>query len=102
MASLQGRTSVLRRTELFEPIAGEQLRKLLAGGRTRDRIAGIWPVGDANIGRFVADRGKRYEDYAFIPVHGRYYVALLAFERASGRYAGAFYTHDRLPTLYRY
>jgi hypothetical protein len=101
-ASLQGRSGVLRRTELFEPLEGEQLKKLLAAGRSRDRIAGVWPIADANIQRFLAERGKRFEDYAFIPVHGRYYVALLAFERAGGRYEGAFYVHDRLPTLYRY
>jgi len=93
---------VLRRTELFEPLAGEQLKRLLAGGRSRERIAGVWPLADANIGRFLAEHGKGFEDYAFIPVHGRYYVALLAFERGSGRYAGALYAHDRLPTLYGY
>jgi hypothetical protein len=102
LASMQGRTGVLRRTELFDPLEGEHLKKLLAAGRNRERIAGVWPIGNANIERFLAERGKRFEDYAFIPVHGRYYVALLAFERASGRYAGALYVHDRLPTLYRY
>lgn len=101
-ASLQGRSGVLRRTELFEPLEGEQLKKLLAAGRSRDRIAGVWPIAHANIQRFLAERGKRFEDYAFIPVHGRYYVALLAFERAGGRYEGSFYVHERLPTLYRY
>jgi hypothetical protein len=101
-ATLQGRSGVLRRTELFEPLAGEHLKKLLAAGRSRERIAGVWPIGNANLERFLAERGKRFEDYAFIPVHGRYYLALLAFERASGRYAGALYAHDRLPTLYRY
>jgi hypothetical protein len=101
-ASLQGRTGALRRTELFEPLAGEQLEKLLAAGRGRDRITGVWPNADASIGRFLSERGKRYEDYAFIPVQGRYYIALLAFERPGGRYAGALYTHDRLRTLYRY
>jgi hypothetical protein len=101
-ASLQGRTGVLRRTELFEPLAGEQLKKLLAAGRSRERIAGVWPVAAANIDRFLAEHGKRFDDYAFVPLHGRYYLAVLAFERASGRYAGAFYAHDRLPTLYRY
>lgn len=101
-ASMHGRSGVLRRTELFEALTGEQLKKLLAAGRSHERIAGIWPIGNANVERFLAERGKRFEDYAFVPVHGRYYVGLLAFERASGRYAGALYTHDRLPTLYRY
>jgi hypothetical protein len=101
-ASQQGRTGILRRTELFEPLQAEQLKKLLAAGRSRDRIAGVWPIANANVERFLAERGKRYEDYALVPLHGRYYVALLAFERPGGRYAGAFYAHDRLPTLYRY
>lgn len=101
-ASLQGRTGVLRRSELYEPLEGEQLKKLLAAGRSRDRIAGVWPIANASIDSFLAAHGGRFEDYAFVPLHGRYYVALLAFERASGRHKGALYVHDRLPTLYHY
>lgn len=101
-ATLQGRTGILRRTELLEPLEGAQLKKLLAAGRSHERVSGLWPVADANIRNFLAERARRYEDYAFIPLHGRYYVALLAFERAGGRYAGALYVHHRLPTLYRY
>ena len=40
---------------------------------------------------FAAARGRRFEDYAFVPVHGRFQTALLALERPSGRYAGAVY-----------
>lgn len=88
--------SVFRRTELYEPLRGAPLERLLAAGRDQRRVSGLWPLTAAQIDRFLAERGARFEDYAFVPIHGRYYVALLAFERASGRYAQAFYTHDRL------
>ncbi len=91
-----GGSSVLRRTELFEPLRGAQLERMLAGARDERRLAALWPLARPRIERFLAERGARFEDYAFVPIHGRYYIALAAFERATGRYAGALYTHDRL------
>ncbi|MGH8704104.1 MAG: hypothetical protein ACREUO_01665 [Burkholderiales bacterium] len=102
LAGLTGKASVLRRTELFEPLAGAHLESLVAAGRSRTRIAEVWPIASANVDRFLAERGGRFEDYAFVPMQGRYYIALLAFEHRTGRYAGALYTHDRLATLYGY
>ncbi len=101
-AGFEGKGSVLRRTELFEPLQGAHLASLLDSSRGRERIAQVWPIGSENVDRFLAERGVRFEDYAFLPLQGRYYIALLVFERRTGRYAGAVYTHNRLATLYGY
>ena len=44
---------------------------------------------------YGGERGKKFDDYAFVPVHGRFQTALLALERPSGRYAGAVYVPEK-------
>lgn len=90
-AQLHGLPSVLRQTERYERLEGRQLEAAFATARSRERIALVWPGGEAKVDAFVAERGRRFEDYAFIPVHGRFQTALLALERPGGRYAGAVY-----------
>lgn len=87
---LRGLPSVFRQTARYEALA-PHLGEVFLVARSRERIRMVWPEAEARAEAFAAARGRRFEDYAFVPVHGRFQTALLALERPSGRYAGAVY-----------
>ncbi len=88
---LQGLPSVFRQTERYEKLEGRHLAEVFAVARSRERIRMVWPEAEARADKFAADRGRKFDDYVFVPVHGRFQSALLALERPDGRYAGAVY-----------
>lgn len=88
---LQGLPSVFRQAERYERLEGRHLEEVFRVSRSRERIRMVWPEAEARADAFAAERGRRFEDFAFVPVHGRFQSALLALERPSGRYAGAVY-----------
>jgi len=92
---LQGLPSVFRQAERYERLEGTHLEEMFKVARSKERIAMIWPEAVANTERFAAARGKTFDDFVFIPVHGRFQSALLAFERPGGRYAGAVYLPEK-------
>lgn len=92
---LKGLPSVFRRTELYERLDGAHMQEVFKVARTRERIGMVWPEAVASTERFAAGRGKSFDDYVFVPVHGRFQSALLAFERKDGRYAGAVYLPEK-------
>lgn len=88
---MRGLPSVFRQAERYEKFAGPHVEEAFKVARSRERVAMVWPGGEAAMDKFVAERGRKLEDYAFVPVHGRFHTALLALERPDGRYAGAVY-----------
>jgi hypothetical protein len=94
-AQMRGLPSVFRRTELYEKLEGTHLEEMFKVARGKDRIRMVWPEAVERTERFAAARGKVFEDFAFIPVHGRFHSALLAFERPGGKYAGAVYLPEK-------
>ncbi len=87
---LRGLPSVFRQTERYERLDAH-LNDVFLVSRSRERIRMVWPEAEAKADAFAAERGRKFEDYAFVPVHGRFQTALLVLERPSGRYAGAVY-----------
>ncbi len=86
MAGLTGQTTVFQRTDLYRPVKGEVLDKVLAAGRTPQRIELVFLENNMKrVLAYVAEHGGRYEDYAFVPLNGRYGRALLVFRRSDGR-----------------
>ncbi|MGE0876547.1 MAG: hypothetical protein AB7O31_17930 [Burkholderiales bacterium] len=88
---LQGLPSVFRQTGRYERLEGAHVAEMFKAARSKERIAMVWPGAEARAERFAAERGRTFDDYVFIPVHGRFQSALLAFERPHGSYAGAVY-----------
>ncbi len=88
---LSGLPSVFRQTERYEKLEGAHMEEVFKVARSRERIAMIWPEAVADTERFAATRGRKFDDFAFVPVHGRFHSALLAFERPGGKYVGAVY-----------
>jgi len=96
MLGLSGETSVLRQTERYRKIEGETLEQVLAGSRRRELYARDDPPFAREIDDFTAAHGGRLEDYAIIPLYGRFGRALIAIRRADGRYAGVMAREFRL------
>lgn len=92
---LQGLPSVFRQTERYEKLEGAHLEEVFKVARSKERIAMVWPEAVASTERFAAERGKAFDDFVFVPLHGRFQSALLAFERPGGRYAGAVYLPEK-------
>ncbi len=96
MLGLQGETSVLRQTERYRRIEGAALERVLAGSRRRELYVRDDPPFAAEIDRFVEAHGGRAEDYAIVPLYGRFGRALIALRRADGRYVGVMAQEIRL------
>jgi hypothetical protein len=81
-------TSVLRHTERFRAIDQERLARMVSSARTRKVYEAISPSYVQGIDQFVAQRGKEAEQYAFLPLYGRFGTALVAISKSDGRLAG--------------
>ena len=89
-------TSVLRHTERFKKIDEERLAQIVRGARTRKIYEVISPAYVEGIDRFVAAHGGNAEQFAFIPVYGRFGAALVALSRKDGRLEGVVAKQMRL------
>ena len=78
-------TSVLRHTERFRAIDQERLARMVSSARNRKVYEAIAPAYVQGIDRFVAEHGKDAEQYAFLPLYGRFGAALVAISRNDGR-----------------
>lgn len=96
LLGLSGETSVLRQTERYRKIEGETLAKVIAGSRRRELYARDDPPFAKEIDDFTASHGGTIDDYAIIPLYGRFGRALIAIRRADGRYAGVMAREFRL------
>jgi hypothetical protein len=89
-------TSVLRQTERFHAIDAERLATISRGARSRKVYEAISPAYVEGIDRFVAEHGNNADQYAFIPLYGRFGAALLAISKTDGRLAGVVAKQMRL------
>lgn len=89
-------TSVLRQTERFRKIEGERLQYMVRASRTPKQYEIIAPEMAEALKRFAAGNGKKLEDYAFIPLYGRFGSAMLAISPADGHIVGVVTREMRL------
>jgi hypothetical protein len=94
MSGMMGGPSLLASTQLWLPIEGRALDAVAAGGRPLDAIRAKAPDAEAKVNAFLAERGGKFEDYAFVPLY-RYRSALLGLDRKTGRLAGVVYVNYR-------
>jgi hypothetical protein len=81
-------TSVLRHSERFRAIDAERLAHIAGSTRNRKTYEIIRPAYAQGMDRFVAEHGGNADDFAFIPVYGRFGGALVAISKKDGGYAG--------------
>lgn len=95
MSGMMGGPSLLASTQLWMAIEGKALDAVAAGGRPLDAMRAKAPDADAKVNAFLAAHGGTFEDYAFVPLLGRYRSALLGLDRKTGRLAGVVYVNYR-------
>lgn len=96
MSALMGGPSLLSSTHLWLPIEGRALASIVAEARTRAQLESLAPDAGPLIDEFLAAHDARFEDFAFVPLRGRYSSALLALRKTDGALAGAVYANVRL------
>ena len=80
--------TVLRHTERFHAIDSERLARITSAERSRKVYEATSPAYVEGIDRFVAAHPKDADQYAFIPLYGRFGAALVAISKADGHLAG--------------
>ncbi len=96
MSALLGGPSLLSSTHLWRPIEGRALETIVVEARDRAALQTLDPNAGRLIDEFLAEQGARFEDFAFVPLQGRYESALLALRRTDGTVAGAVYANARI------
>jgi hypothetical protein len=89
-------TSVLRQSERFRSIDAENLRRIVRASHTPKSYATLAPEIAAAMERYVAEHGGNAEQFAFVPLWGRFGYGMLALSRADGRLVGVVATEVRL------
>lgn len=95
MSGLLGGPSLLSATHLWQPIEGRALAAIDAEARDRAALEALAPGAGLVIDAFLTERSARFEDFAFVPLRGRYASALLALRRSDGTVAGVVYADVR-------
>jgi len=95
MSALTGGRSPLTSTHLWMPIEGGALATIVEETRDRAELEALAADAGALIDEFLAARSARFEDFAFVPLHGRYSSALLALRKRDGGVAGVVYASAR-------
>ena len=90
-----GGPSLLSATHLWLPVEGRALSTIVAEARDRKALESIDPNAGPLLDEFLAERGARFEDFAFVPLRGRYSSALLALKKTDGSVAGVVYANVR-------
>jgi hypothetical protein len=86
MEGLSGEKGVFQSIERYRPLQGEHLERVLAAGRTPQRIELVFFRENLRrIEDYVAAHGGRFESFAFVPLNGRYGRAMLVFTRSDGK-----------------
>jgi hypothetical protein len=81
-------TTVLRHTERFHAIDPARLARIASAERSRKVYEATSPTYIQGIDRFVAAHANDADQYAFIPLYGRFGAALLAISKADGHLGG--------------
>jgi len=95
MSALMGGPSLLSSTHLWLPIEGRALATVIEETRDRAALEALAPDAGGLIDEFLAERGVRFEEFAFVPMRGRYSSALLALRKSDGTVAGVVYANAR-------
>ncbi len=95
MSAMLGGPGLLSATHLWLPVEGRALAAIVAEARDRAALEALAPESGQLIDEFVAKRGARFEDFAFVPLRGRYQSALLALHKGDGAVAGVVYANVR-------
>jgi len=95
MSAMLGGPGLLSATHLWLPIEGRALAAIVAESRDRAELEALAPGAGALIDEFLDEHNARFEDFAFVPLRGRYTSALLALDKGSGAFAGAVYANVR-------
>lgn len=80
--------SPLRQSERFRRVDGERLQRVVLASRTPKAYEKLAPDMAAAMQEFAASRGGKLDDFAFVPLTGRFGDAMLALSRADGSLAG--------------
>ena len=95
MSALMGGPSLLSSTHLWLPVEGRALAAIVDEARDRAALEALAADAGGLIDEFLAERGARFEDFAFVPLRGRYSSALLALRKRDGTVAGVIYANAR-------
>ena len=85
--------TALSTTHLWVPIEGDALATVAAEARDRQTLESKDPDAGRLLDEFLAERDARFEDFAFVPLRGRYRSALLALKKSDGSLAGVVYAN---------
>lgn len=95
MSTLLGGPSLLSSTHLWQPVDGRALATIVHEARSRAALEALDPDAGRLLDEFLAGQAKRFEDFAFVPLRGRYQSALLALRKTDGAVAGIVYANVR-------
>jgi hypothetical protein len=95
MSALMGGPSLLSSTHLWLPLEERALATIIGESRDRAALEALAPDAGTLIDEFLTERGARFEDFAFVPLRGRYSSALLALRKSDGAVAGVVYANVR-------
>lgn len=95
MSGFLGGPSLLSATHLWLPIEGRALDSIVEEARDRKTLESLDPDAGRLLDEFLAGRGAKFEDFAFVPLRGRFSSALLALNKADGSLAGVVYANVR-------
>lgn len=95
MSALLGGPSLLSSTHLWLPVEGRALASIVRETRSRAALEALDPDAGRLLDEFLAEQDARFEDFAFVPLRGRYRSALLALRKTDGLIAGIVYANVR-------
>jgi len=95
MSVLLGGPSLLSSTHLWLPVEGRALATIVNEARSRAALEALDPDAGRLIDEFLVENGARFEDFAFVPLRGRYQSALFALRKTDGTIAGVVYANVR-------
>ncbi|MHB8453444.1 MAG: hypothetical protein ACYDDO_01845 [Acidiferrobacterales bacterium] len=74
---------------LYEPVDQSNIPAILARGISMDTLINHSPENAKRLDAFLKKRGKKADDFAFLPLRCRYKNIVLALRRPDGKIAGA-------------
>ena len=95
MSAMMGGPSLLSATHLWRPLEGRALASVVEEARDRKTLESLDPDAGRLLDEFLAEHGGKFDDFAFVPLRGRYRSALLALKKSDGSVAGVVYANVR-------
>jgi len=74
---------------LYQPLDRSNIPLVLAHGLSRDALINHSPENAKRLDAFLKERGKKADDFAFLPLRCRYRNIVLALRRPDGKIVGA-------------